>query len=216
MFRILVCPNITFSRDLEKDSYVIVLGNIIRELNKIRDDLEWVILSPTIIQSLIFPNTEQRIINIPSYPNSMRLHFNFFELMKKIVWKIESYDIVFSHLPEQVLAWKNLFYNTTNERPIFIGYSHWAEFPEITSYNKTVLDYWILGLLEMIRCGINTQAQKNMVIESAKKHFNSNVINELEKIVQPIYLGAETPNYTPQPIEKIIVSFALIFTLSIL
>ena len=34
-YNILVYPNITYQKDLEKDSYVVVLGNIIRELNKI-------------------------------------------------------------------------------------------------------------------------------------------------------------------------------------
>ena len=45
-YKILVYPNITFQKDLEKDSYVVVLGNIIRELNKVRDDIHWTILSP--------------------------------------------------------------------------------------------------------------------------------------------------------------------------
>ena len=45
-YKVLVYPNITFQQDLEKDSYVIVLGNIIRELNKIRDDIHWTIFSP--------------------------------------------------------------------------------------------------------------------------------------------------------------------------
>ena len=34
-YKILVYPNITYQKDLEKDSYVVVLGNIIRELNKV-------------------------------------------------------------------------------------------------------------------------------------------------------------------------------------
>ena len=38
-YKVLVYPNITFQQDLEKDSYVVVLGNIIRELNKIGDDV---------------------------------------------------------------------------------------------------------------------------------------------------------------------------------
>ena len=44
-YKILVYPNITFKKDLEKDSYVVVLGNIIRELNKIRDDLFFTIIA---------------------------------------------------------------------------------------------------------------------------------------------------------------------------
>ena len=56
-YKILVYPNITFQKDLEKDSYVVVLGNIIKELNKVRDDLFFTIISPTHIQSLEFDNT---------------------------------------------------------------------------------------------------------------------------------------------------------------
>ena len=33
-YNILVYPNITYMRDLEKDSYVVVLRNVIKELNK--------------------------------------------------------------------------------------------------------------------------------------------------------------------------------------
>ena len=56
-YKILVYPNITYMRDLEKDSYVVVLRNVIEELNKIRDDIHWTILSPTDIKSLTFENT---------------------------------------------------------------------------------------------------------------------------------------------------------------
>ena len=75
-YKILVYPNITYQKDLEKDSYVVVLGNIIKELNRIRNDIHWTIFSPTHIDSLSFKNTEQLILPLPSYPNAMRLHFD--------------------------------------------------------------------------------------------------------------------------------------------
>ena len=70
-YKILVYPNITYMRDLEKDSYVVVLANVIREMNKIRDDIHWTILSPMDmakkeIKSLQFPNTTQLPIDFPS------------------------------------------------------------------------------------------------------------------------------------------------------
>ena len=37
--RILVYPNITYAKDLEKDSYIQVIYSMITEMNKIRDDL---------------------------------------------------------------------------------------------------------------------------------------------------------------------------------
>ena len=61
-YRILVYPNITYMRDLEKDSYVVVLHNVIKELNKIRDDIHWTILSPMDIKSLMFENTTQFLL----------------------------------------------------------------------------------------------------------------------------------------------------------
>ena len=36
-YKVLVYPNITYMKDLEKDSYVVVLRNVIKELNKVRN-----------------------------------------------------------------------------------------------------------------------------------------------------------------------------------
>ena len=105
-YKILVYPNITYMRDLEKDSYVVVLRNVIKELNKVRDDIHWTIMSCTDIKSLTFENTTQIPINLPSYPNpnSMRCHFNYNEIICNLRWKHTDYDVVYSHL-------QNIHYN---------------------------------------------------------------------------------------------------------
>jgi len=194
-YNILVYPNITYQKDLEKDSYVVVLCNIIKELNKIRDDIYWTIISPKQIDSLDFDNAEQIILSLPSYPNAMRTHFDYKTIIREIDWKKKHYDIVYTHLPEHALQLKNLFYNNTNINPLFIGYTHWTEFPEITNYEMTMMDVNFLGLLEMERCGVNTQGQKNLIIKNAKTHLNDNVVNRLDEILQPQYLGWEIPKY---------------------
>ena len=51
--RILVYPNITFARDLEKDSYVQVLKKQITLLNELRDDLWFYLILPKQVKSLI-------------------------------------------------------------------------------------------------------------------------------------------------------------------
>jgi len=206
MISILVYPNITYLKDPEKDSYVIVLGNLIKELNKIRKDLFFTIISPKQIKSLEFDNTVQRIISIPTYPNTMRIHFDTFQILNAIDWKSNDYDLVYSHLPEHTLQLKNLFYNKTNLQPIFIGYSHWSEVPEITNYPMNVLSYNLLGIAEMFRCGINTQVQKDLLLQNAKMFFNDNFIKKLDRILEVQYLGCETPQYKKQKNkEKIIV-----------
>ena len=206
-YNILVYPNITYQKDLEKDSYVVVLCNIIKELNKIRDDIYWTIISPRQIDSLDFDNTEQIILPLPSYPNAMRTHFDFKTIIREIDWKKKHYDIVYTHLPEHALQLKNLLYNNTNINPSFIGYTHWTEFPEITNYEMTMMDVNLLGILEMERCGINTQGQKNLIIKNAKTHFNNDVVNKLDDILKPQYLGWEIPKYDKQSSDKKIVVY---------
>ena len=206
-YNILVYPNITYQKDLEKDSYVVVLGNIIQELNKIRDDIYWTIISPRQIDSLDFDNTEQIILPLPSYPNAMRTHFDFKTIIREIDWKKKHYDIVYTHLPEHTLQLKNLLYNNTNINPSFIGYTHWTEFPEITNYEMTMMDVNFLGLLEMERCGINTQGQKNLILKNAKKILDKESLIRLEWILVPQYLGWEIPKYNKQSSDKKIIVY---------
>ena len=214
-YKILVYPNITFLKDLEKDSYVVVLGNIIRELNKIRDDLFFTILTPSFVNSLDFENTEQLTLSRKNnkaflgYPNSMRMDFPFQQVYSAIDWKNNDYDIVYSHLPEHTGNLKCLLENSTNISPAIIGgYTHWTEIKEITNYHyKVGLSYNIVGLLEMVMCGINTQAQKDLVLKNAAEYFNDDVIKKLDNILVPQYLGWETPNYEKQTTDKKIIAY---------
>ena len=137
----------------------------------------------------------------------MRTHFDFKTIIREIDWKKKHYDIVYTHLPEHALQLKNLLYNNTNINPSFIGYTHWTEFPEITNYDMTVMDVNFLGILEMERCGINTQGQKNLIIKNAKTHFNNDVVNKLDDILKPQYLGWEIPKYEKQTTDKKIIVF---------
>ena len=194
-YKVLVYPNITFQKDLEKDSYVVVLGNIIKEMNNIRNDIHWTIFSPKHIDSLQFENTHQLMLPLPSYPNAMRLHFDQKIIIKGSDFRHNDFDIVYSHLPEHTLQLKNVLLNETNIEPRFIGYTHWTEFPEITNYKETVMDINFLGLLAMEKCGINTQGQKNLVLKNARTHFNDDVVNRLDEILEPQYLGWEIPKY---------------------
>ena len=198
-YRILVYPNITYMRDLEKDSYVVVLHNVIKELNKIRDDIHWTILSPMDIKSLMFENTTQIPINLPSYPNAMRAHFNFEEIKKVLRWKETDYDVLYSHLPEHTLQLSNMFNNETNISPKIVGYSHWFEVPENTAYNKTMLMHNIAGMLEMEECGVNSEWLKDLVLDKVAGTYHSRIVRRLEDIIQPHYLGIDKVDMKSTP-----------------
>ena len=217
-FKILVYPNITYLEDLEKDSFVVVLGDIIRELNKVRDDLHFTILLPTFVNSLAFKNVEQLTISSSTkngkkaflgYPNSMRMDFPFQQVYKAIDWRDTDFDIVYSHLPEHTGNLKCLLENTTNITPTIVGgYTHWTELKQITNYHYIPgLLYNITGLLEMKRCGVNTLAQKNLILDNAKEFFNRDVIKKLDEILVPQYLGWQVPYYKEQKSKKKIIVF---------
>ena len=190
-YKILVYPNITYQQDLEKDSYVVVLHNVIKELNKVRNDIHWTILSPYETPSLCFDNTTHLPITLPSYPNAMRTHFNFIELKKVINWQFTDYDIVYSHLPEHTLQLRNLFVNNTNINPEFVGYCHWYEVDKNTDYNERMLLANFNGMLRMKECGVNSIWLKKVVLEEARKIFSKQICNEFEQIIKPHYLGVD-------------------------
>jgi len=168
--RILVYPNITYAKDLEKDSYIQVIYSMITEMNKIRDDLFFYLVMPKhmMMFSSAFPNTHQFIVPCPSYPQNMRMHFNVkdFDIIRHRKW---DYDLIFSHLPEHTLNIKNVLYNTSSHNPPIVGYCHWFDIKDVIVSSMHALNYNLIGILEMKRCYLNTQAQKELVLEEAGK-----------------------------------------------
>ena len=191
-YKFLVYPNITKLDDLEKDSYVDVMRNVISTLNSsVTDQVFWSIISPKQINSLQFDNTDQLIYELPSYPNLMRTHFDSRDILKSIDWKSNDYDVVYSHLPEQTDSIANVMYNSTDMAPKIIGYCHWYEIEENTGYQKNMFLRNILGTLEMEQCGVNSLWLKNLIIDRSKEFFSNEVTDKLEKIIQPHYLGTD-------------------------
>ena len=110
-YQVLVAPNITSASNLEKDSYVLVMENVIRELNKIRDDLFFHLPLTKYCKRLDFYNTKQYIIKLPSFPNEMRAHYDFFQWNEILNAKKIEMDVLWSHLPEQTTNLKNHCHN---------------------------------------------------------------------------------------------------------
>lgn len=190
-FKFLVYPNITYQKDLEKDSYVVVIRELIKALNHLRNDIHFTLILPNYVESLDLPNVEQSYYPMPTYPNSMRTHFDFTKMKEIVDWTHKDFDVLYSHLPEHTAQLSNLFCNTTDLSPMILGYCHWYEIKENTSYSKNMFLANIAGTLEMKECGVNSEWLKKLVIERAGKYFNAATIAELEKIIQPHYLGIE-------------------------
>lgn len=196
-YRVLVYPNITYQKDLTRDSYIIVIQNALRHLTQVRPDVYWTLILPYHVPSLELPNVEQRILPMPSYPNTMRTHFDASAFLDLINWKEEDYDIVYSHLPEHTAQLANVMGNSTNLSPKFVGYCHWFEVPENTAYAKTMLWSNIAGLLEMDECGVNSKWLKSFILDKFSKMVSPDTLSALDKIIQPHYLGIDESDIRP-------------------
>ena len=149
--RILVYPNITFQEDLDKDSYIQVIKNQISLLNQIRDDLWFYLILPRHVTSLAFDNVTQWYVPLPTYPQTMRSHFDVFK-MQKMLHKGLDFDLVMSHLPEHTHALENTMYNVTHHMPPVFGYCHWFDLKNVVTWSKDSFLQNVTGLLEMDRC----------------------------------------------------------------
>ena len=109
-----------------------------------------------------FENTHQFMMHFPTYPQNMRMHFNTkdFNIIRHRKW---DFDLIFSHLPEHTLNIKNVLYNTSSHNPPIVGYCHWFDIKDVVVSSMHALPYNLIGILEMKRCYLNTEAQKQLV-----------------------------------------------------
>jgi hypothetical protein len=192
-YKVLIYGNYTFQENLEADSFVEVMRRIIPFMSS-RWKIHFTILIPEFVKSLNFPNVDQKIYKLPTYINQMRTHFDSTEFMKIVDWKRNDWDIIYTHLPEHTNQIANSIFNNSNIAPKIIGYSHWFEVPENAPYPKNMLDASIVGMLHMDECGVNSKWLKKLVIDHAAKHYNQRVLERLEQIIQPHYLGVDRVN----------------------
>jgi glycosyltransferase involved in cell wall biosynthesis len=205
--RILVYPNITFQKDLEKDSYIQVIKNQIKLLNEIRDDLWFYMILPCPVPSLQFDNVTQWYIDFETYPQTMRSNFRV-DIIRKMLHNGLDFDLIMSHLPEHTHQLTNTLYNVTHHMPPVFGYCHWFDLKEVVAWPKDSFLQNITGLLEYDRCHLNTQHQKDMVLNQAKETFNDATIEKLDSILTVQHLGVNVEDIVSEineAPEKIIV-----------
>jgi len=205
----LVYPNITKSgKEITKDSYIVLLPDVIESLLKINKKLHITLLLPTNVKRDVRirelfkdkrykSSIDFKPFDVPSSNNSMRtsFFFNSQTFLDAIDYRKNDYDIVYSHLPEHTLGLSNLFNNATQSRPKFIGYCHWFETSKSVGFTKTMLLQNFAGILEMEQCGVNSKWLKDYVLKEAKRWFNDDIINQLDTIIQPHQLGIDSIDF---------------------
>ena len=207
-YRCLVYPNITFQKDFTKDSYYIIMSNILKYLTKLRPDIFFVVLTPEFMPGFQYENTEQVIYKQPTYPNEMRQHFDTYQLTKITDYKTKDWDFVYTYLPEHTERIENHFNNMTNNRPVIFGYDAYIEIPKTTGYESSLLRHHYAGLMSMNTCGVNSQAVKDTIIENGPSCLPDKDIEILKDKIEPLPRGwdnVDGPRKEPQTDPKIIV-----------
>jgi len=191
--KVLVIPNITNSSNIEKDSFIDVIHNHIKALEKYGEYF-WHVLVPTgnVTKKLNLPNVKQHQIDIPgdmmnqrSFPSDKLI-----SLLRDI-----DYDVIYSHLPD----WPQVGRYRKSMQTKVVGYCHWWEMKLCNGPdNRAGKPKWlwlpveILGVSQMDACYLNTQDQKNRVLEEARETFNEEFIHKLDTILQVWNLGVDS------------------------
>jgi len=188
--KVLVIPNITNSSNIDKDSFVDVIHNHIKALESY-GEYYWNILMPSgkISKKLNLPNVKQHQVDIPgdmmnqrSFPSPKLIN-----LLKDI-----DYDVIYSHLPD----WPQVGRYKKSMDTKIIGYCHWWEMKSCNGPdNRAGKAKWlwlpieILGVSQMDVCYLNTQDQKDRVLNEAMETFNHEFVQKLDGILKVWNLG---------------------------
>ena len=198
--KVLVIPNITNSSNIEKDSFIDVIYNHIKGLEKYGDYF-WHVLIPTgnVTKKLNLPNVKQHQIDIPgdmmnqrSFPSDKLI-----PLLRDI-----DYDVIYSHLPDWVQIGR---YKKSVDTKI-IGYTHWWEMKSSNGIDRREgkpkwlwLPVELLGVSQMDVCYLNTHDQKNRVLEEATEWFNGDFVKKLDSILKVWNLGVNSDKIVDTP-----------------
>jgi len=187
---ILIIPNYTFSKDLEKDSFVDVIYQHINSL----EGIQWVLPIPRGkgISKLNLPNVKQVECDISGNMIWMRsnLPLDVIKLLKE-----SNYDMVYSHLTDWSIG-------RYTKKPI-IGYSHWWEMKEcngISWLNYSLnLPHELINVLDYKVCYLNTHQQKRMVLDNARDYFNDAIVNRIDTILEVLHLSVDESKIIDKP-----------------
>ncbi len=200
--KVLVIPNITNSSNIEKDSFIDVIHNHIKALENYGEYF-WHVLVPTgnVTRKLNLPNVKQHQIDIPGDMMNQRAFPS--DTLIKLLKDID-YDVIYSHLPD----WPQVGRYKKSMDTKIVGYCHWWEMKSSNGPdNRPGKAKWlwlpmeILGVSQMDTCYLNTQDQKNRVLEEAKETFNDTFVQKLDGILKVWNLGVDQSKIVETPSE---------------
>ena len=199
--KVLVICNITNASQIEKDSFVDVIYNHIIALDK-EGEYYWNIILPKPVKKLNLENVKQHILPFSGdMMNQRAFPPDFIKLMKDL-----EYDVIYSHLSDwncQVSRYRN------DIKTRIINYQHWWEMKSCNGIDRRPgkakwmwLPIELLGVSVTDVCYLNTQDQKNRVLEEAKEIFNDEFVDKLDNILKVWNLGVDKSKIIEKPSDE--------------
>ena len=198
--KVLVIPNITNASNIEKDSFVDVLYNHIIALDR-EGEYYWNVILPKPVRKLNLENVKQHILPFSGdMMNQRAFPPDLIKIMKDV-----DYDVIYSHLPDWVQVGR---YKNKIDTKI-IGYCHWWEMKSANGVDRRAgkakwmwLPIELLGVSQMDTCYLNTQDQKNRVLEEASETFSKEVVSDLDNILKVWNLGVDKSKIIEKPSDE--------------
>ena len=114
------------------------------------------------------------------------IHWKYYE--DEVNWNFKDIDLIFSHLPETTWNLVSYLGNEWHHLPPILGYCHWFDVPEVCNWRYPAFIRECEGISLMEKCYVNTESQKKLVLENAKKHFSDQFVSTLDDKIEPYHL----------------------------
>ena len=144
----------------------------------------------------IVPFPELRKDNVYCYSHKMpgtwyRFHFDTNAMKEQIKMLDIDFDVIFTNDIETTTHLNELFNNRWHFDIPIVAYWDWVELPE----NGGNLNNFVMqcaSVLTTARTGVNSQWQKQIILNYATDYFNKETLSLLDEKIQPLYIGIET------------------------
>ena len=111
-------------------------------------------------------------------------------------FRMNSFDILYTHYPQQSLKQTSLISNKTKQNTLkTIGYIHSNSLSINAKPNRERMLLDLAGLLKCESIGVNTFWLKKHILNKYKEYFKDKIINEIDKKIQIHYFGINKINF---------------------
>lgn len=201
--RILLYEGAVSTQKLNACSSMILFKNFIHYSNKTKN-WQYHFFYPKDskhLHTIPFPELKEHNIHTYSHhaPGSWyRWHFDVNAIKNEMNMFDTDIDCIFTNDIETAPHFNELFNRRWHFDIPILAYWDWVELPE-NGGNLNNFIVQVASVLTTTKTGVNSQWQKNIILDYAKRYFSYDTMKLLEEKIQPLYIGIETEEIDKYP-----------------